>query len=129
MNVLDQYSGWDGTRHLDEVHALPLPPHPTDALPGTRAKVAVMARRIHGNVAARHPGDATTDGDSMDPAAMRNLIFELRGYIASRPRVTPALLRRYRRERLERMTAIMVQRAEERACREDDDNVDEEGTP
>jgi hypothetical protein len=36
----------------------PLPPFPTDALPGTPEKIAVLAERVRLKLSLWHPGDA-----------------------------------------------------------------------
>ena len=44
----------------------PLPPRPTTALPGTRAKIRVMARRVARDYQPFHPRDAKYDDAASD---------------------------------------------------------------
>jgi hypothetical protein len=48
---------------------IPLPPFSTDALPGTREKVAVLAERARLRVALWHPDDAIFDRDPVSAQA------------------------------------------------------------
>jgi hypothetical protein len=46
----------------------PLPPEPTEALPGTAEKVVVLEERARRGLALWHPGDATAGEPARMPA-------------------------------------------------------------